>query len=87
MYKAISDSLENRKMMNCIVLSIIILNYLICKIKFWMSYIYARNLQQIHGNCVEKHFAVHVQRFILCVKVMYNNFPVQYLLILNELPV
>ena len=36
-YKAtcISESLESRKIMNCIVLSII-LNYIICRIKLWL---------------------------------------------------
>ena len=35
-YKAIYDSLENRKIIHCIVLSII-LDYLICIMKFWMD--------------------------------------------------
>ena len=35
-YKAISDSLENCKIMNCIRVSFI-LNYLICIIKLWMG--------------------------------------------------
>ena len=38
-YKAIFDSLENRNVTNCIVLSII-LKYIIFIIKLWMSSVY-----------------------------------------------
>ena len=64
MYKAISDSLENNKIM----LLSIQLNYLIYIIKLWMNSTYARKHQQICKNCADKHFVV--QRFIL---ILYNN--------------
>ena len=39
-YKAISDSLENHKIINGILLGVI-LNNLICIFKFWMGSVYA----------------------------------------------
>ena len=48
-YKAISDSLETYKIINCIVFSII-LNYLIPIIKLWMGSVYAWKRQQNHNN-------------------------------------
>ena len=52
-YKAISDSLENCKIINCIVFSII-LNYILFIIKLWVGSLCAWNLQQIHKICTEK---------------------------------
>ena len=62
----ISDSLGNRKIMNCISYSLI-LNYLIWIIKIWMGSVSTRK----HEIWIEKNTNVHY--FILIVIIMYNN--------------
>ena len=76
-YKAISDSLENHNIMNCIMLRII-LNYLICILNFGWILCKRGNMNK-PVNILLKHFVI--QHFILImVTVMYNNLYMQYLL-------
>ena len=57
MYKVISDSPENRKIMNYIALSIT-LNNLICIIKHWMGSVDARKHQQIRKIYTDYNISV-----------------------------
>ena len=65
-YKDISVSLEDLKIINCIMFSIM-LNYLIFNIKLWMGSVYTWKKSTNHKIkiCTEKHPVV--QRFILMV--------------------
>ena len=51
-YKAISDSLENHKIRNCILLSVV-QNHLFCIINLWMSCVYMWKHQEIRKNCTK----------------------------------
>ena len=77
-YKAISDSLENCKIINYIVLSII-LNYLIFIIKLWMDSVLCVKHQQNHKICIKNTLLYNVL-FWKCAVIMYNNLLLKHLL-------
>ena len=64
-YNAISDRLENCKIINCNVLRIIH-NNLICITKLWMGSIFSEVFQQICKTFTEKYFVVQHFIPILC---------------------
>ena len=58
MYKAISDNVENCKIISCNVFSTV-LNYLIFIIKLWMGSVFAWK-QQNHKICIENTLLYNV---------------------------
>ena len=65
-YEAISDSLENHKKMNCIVLTIILKNLCL----FWIGSVYARKHQQIRKIGTENTLLYNL---LFCFLLVCNN--------------